>query len=205
VPLAEETGLIVSLGNWILVEACQQMAAWVEQFPTRPGVTMSVNLSHIQLRQPDFVDRVEQAIRDSGLAPERLKLEVAELVLMDEPEANIQVIHRLRDLGVRVQMDDFGTGSSSLSYLNRFRVDTLKIDRSFISRVGAPGEKAAMVQAMITLARELGIRVIAEGVETKQQSEKLITLNCEQAQGYLYSQPLTAEAAGALLQAEVDG
>jgi diguanylate cyclase (GGDEF)-like protein/PAS domain S-box-containing protein len=204
VPLAEETGLIVSLGNWILVEACQQMATWVEQFPTRPSVTMSVNLSHIQLRQPDFVDRVEQAIRDSGLAPERLKLEVAELVLMDEPEANIQVIHRLRDLGVRVQMDDFGTGSSSLSYLNRFRVDTLKIDRSFISRVGAPGEKAAMVQAMITLARELGIRVIAEGVETKQQSEKLITLNCEQAQGYLYSQPLTPEAAGELLQAEVD-
>jgi EAL domain-containing protein (putative c-di-GMP-specific phosphodiesterase class I) len=166
---------------------------------------MSVNLSHIQLRQPDFVDRVEQAIRESGLAPERLKLEVAEMVLMDEPEANIQVIHRLRDLGVRVQMDDFGTGSSSLSYLNRFRVDTLKIDRSFISRVGAPGEKAAMVQAMITLARELGIKVIAEGVETKQQSEKLLMLNCEQAQGYLYSQPLTPEAAEALLQAEVDG
>ncbi|MCZ6917099.1 MAG: EAL domain-containing protein [Gemmatimonadetes bacterium] len=203
VPLAEETGLIVPLGNWILLEACRQMAEWAKLFPSMSSVTISVNLSHMQLRQPDLVDRVQQAIRETGLSAERLKLEVAEMVLMDEPEANIQVIHRLRDLGVRVQMDDFGTGSSSLSYLNRFRVDTLKIDRSFISRVGAPGEKAAMVQAMITLARELGIRVIAEGVETKQQSEKLITLNCEQAQGYLYSQPLIAAEAQALLQAEV--
>lgn len=205
VPLAEETGLIVPLGWWILKEACAQMAKWANRFPGIPELSVSVNLSAKQLRQPDLVDRVTAALRDTDLKPERLQLEIAETVLMDEPDANIEVIHKLRELGVRVQIDDFGTGSSSLSYLNRFHVDSLKIDRSFINRVGVPGEKAAIVQAMITLARNLGIRVIAEGVETDQQSETLITFQCEQAQGYLFSEPLGPDQAGELLAEELSG
>ena len=202
IPLAEETGLIVPLGWWILEQACTQMAKWSQRYPDIQDLSVSVNLSAKQLRQPDLLDKVEGAINGSGLKPEKLKLEIAETVLMDEPDANIQLIHSLRDLGVRVQVDDFGTGSSSLSYLNRFRVDTLKIDRSFISRVGVPGEKAAIVQAMISLARNLGIRVIAEGVETSQQSETLMSFQCDQAQGYLFSEPLDPNEVGALLDAE---
>jgi diguanylate cyclase (GGDEF)-like protein/PAS domain S-box-containing protein len=205
VPLAEETGLIVPLGKWIMEEACRQMAEWVKAYPELKTLTMSVNLAAKQLRQPDLLEQVEEAITTSGLATDRFKLEIAEPVLMDDPESNLQIVAQLRELGVLVQVDDFGTGSSSLAYLNRFRVDTLKIDRSFISQVGVPGEKAAVVQAMITLANQLGIKVIAEGVETPQQSEKLVGLQCEQAQGYLFSQPLTAEAAGKLLDAEVKG
>ncbi len=164
-----------------------------------------MNLAAKQLRQSDLLDQVSNAITTSGLAPERFKLEIAETVLMDDPESNLTIVSQLRDLGVLVQIDDFGTGSSSLSYLNRFRVDTLKIDRSFISQVGVPGEQAAVVQAMITLANQLGIRVIAEGVETPQQSEALVGLQCEQAQGYLFSQPLSVDDVEKLLDAEVKG
>jgi diguanylate cyclase (GGDEF)-like protein len=203
VPLAEETGLIVPLGNWIMEEACRQMAEWVEAYPALDKLSISVNLAAKQLRQSDLLDQVNNAITTSGLAPERFKLEIAETVLMDDPESNLTIVSQLRDLGVLVQIDDFGTGSSSLSYLNRFRVDTLKIDRSFISQVGVPGEKAAVVQAMITLANQLGIKVIAEGVETPQQSETLAGLQCEQAQGYLFSQPLSVDDVEKLLDAEV--
>jgi diguanylate cyclase (GGDEF)-like protein/PAS domain S-box-containing protein len=203
VPLAEETGLIIPLGRWILEEACRQMVEWAKRYPDLPDLTMSVNLSARQLRQPDLVEQITDVVTSSGLAPNRLKLEIAETVLMDDPEANLQAVSDLHDFGVLVQIDDFGTGSSSLSYLNRFRVDTLKIDRSFISQVGVPGEKTAVVQAMITLAEQLGIGVIAEGVETPLQSEHLMDLHCDQAQGYLFSEPLTAQQAEDLLEAEV--
>ena len=203
VPLAEETGLIIPLGRWILEEACRQMVEWTERYPALQDLTVSVNLSAKQVQQPNLVEEVRDVVTKSGLPPERLQLEIAETVLMEDPEANLRMVSMLRDLGVLVQVDDFGTGSSSLSYLNRFRVDTLKIDRSFISQVGVPGEKAAVVQAMITLANQLGIRVIAEGVETPLQSEKLAGFDCERAQGYLFSQPLSAEEAQVLLDAEV--
>jgi len=203
VPLAEETGLIIPLGRWIMEEACRQMAEWVDRYPKLTDLTVSVNLAAKQLRQPDIVAQVKSAVEESGLAPSRFKLEITETVLMDDPESNLEIVSELRDWGVLVQVDDFGTGSSSLAYLNRFRVDTLKIDRSFISQVGVPGEKSAVVQAMITLANQLGIRVIAEGVETPQQSERLVGFKCEQAQGYLFSQPLNAQEADELLAAEV--
>ena len=205
VPLAEETGLIVPLGRWIMEEACRQMVEWVGAYPALDTLGVSVNLAAKQLRQSDLLDQVTSALSTSGLAPQRLKLEIAETVLMDDPESNLQIVSQLRELGVLVQVDDFGTGSSSLAYLNRFRVDTLKIDRSFISQVGIPGEKSAVVQAMITLANQLGIRVIAEGVETPQQSKTLAGLQCEQAQGYLFSQPLSVEDVEKLLDAEVKG
>ncbi len=205
VPLAEETGLIVPLGRWIMEEACRQMVEWVGAYPALETLSVSVNLAAKQLRQSDLLDQVNSALTTSGLAPQRFKLEIAETVLMDDPESNLQIVSQLRELGVLVQVDDFGIGSSSLAYLNRFRVDTLKIDRSFISQVGIPGEKAAVVQAMITLANQLGIRVIAEGVETPQQSKTLAGLQCEQAQGYLFSQPLSVEDVEKLLDAEVKG
>lgn len=203
VPLAEETGLIIPLGRWIMEEACRQMVEWAERYPDLPDLTMSVNLSARQLRQPDLAEQVIEVVTASGLSPNRLKLEIAETVLMDDPEANLKTVSDLHEFGVLVQIDDFGTGSSSLAYLNRFRVDTLKIDRSFISQVAVPGEKSAVVPAMITLAEQLGMRVIAEGVETPQQSEKLLALNCDQGQGYLFSEPLSADQAQDLLEAEV--
>ncbi len=202
VKLAEETGVIVPLGWWILNEACVQMAQWATQYPNIPDLFVSVNITAKQLHHHDLIHTVEEAIASSGVAPESLKLEIAEAVLMDDPDANIEVINKLRELGVRVHIDDFGTGTSSLSYLSQFRVDTLKIDRSLIGGVGLPGDKTAVVEAMIALARNLGIQVIAEGVETSQQSETLMTFQCEQAQGYLFSQPVDPAAAAALMDQE---
>jgi diguanylate cyclase (GGDEF)-like protein/PAS domain S-box-containing protein len=203
--LAEEMGLIVPLGLWVLRQACRQMSAWVERFPDLPDLSVSVNLSAKQLHQADFVRHVAAVLHETGLQPARLKLEIAEAVLMDDPDLHVAVVGELSDLGVQVQVDDFGTGPSSLNYLSRFQVDTLKIDRSFVSGLGDHTDRSAVVQAIITLARDLGIRVVAEGVETDQQSATLVTLRCERGQGYLYSQPVDAEQAAALLRNQREG
>jgi EAL domain-containing protein (putative c-di-GMP-specific phosphodiesterase class I) len=177
------------------------MAVWARRFPELSDLTVSVNLSPKQLRQPDLVDRVHQAIRGANLPPQRLRLEISEQTLMDDADRNIELIDRLRRLGVQVQIDDFGTGSSSLTYLHRFSVDTLKIDRSFVSRMGKPGDRAAIVQAIVTLARDMGISVVAEGVETPGQSAQLQDLRCDRGQGFFFSHPLEADAAADLLVA----
>lgn len=200
VPLAEETGLMVSMGRWALRQACLQMAEWARRFPALRDLSVSVNLSAKQIKQPDIVHQVREALREGGLSPNRLRLEISESVLLDDPDVTEPALQRLRRLGVQVQIDDFGTGTSSLSYLTRLRVETLKIDPSFIREVDAPGERAGLVQAFITLARHLGIRVVAEGVETREQWTTLANLNCDRAQGYLYSQPLDAAEASALLE-----
>jgi diguanylate cyclase (GGDEF)-like protein/PAS domain S-box-containing protein len=202
-PLAEETGLIVPIGNWVMDEACRQMASWIRQFPSLPELTVSVNLSSKQLRQPDLVNRVGQAVSDAGLTPRHLRLEISEQTLMDDADRNVDLIERLRARGIQVQIDDFGTGTSSLTYLHRFSVDTLKIDQSFVSRMGMPGEKAAMINAIINLARDMGITVVAEGIETPDQSAKLLSLQCDRGQGYLFSHPLDADAAADFLAARV--
>ncbi|MDP3774142.1 MAG: EAL domain-containing protein [Gemmatimonadales bacterium] len=204
-PLAEEMGLIVPLGRWVLRQACRQMSAWVERFQDMPDLSVSVNLSAKQLHQTDLVHHIAEVLHETRLEPGRLKLEIAEAVLMDDPDLHVAVVRQLSDLGVQVQVDDFGTGSSSLNYLSRFQIDTLKIDRSFVSSLGDHVERSAVVQAIITVARELGIRVVAEGIETTQQSDRLITLRCERGQGYLYSQPVDAEKAAALLQEQREG
>lgn len=204
-PLAEEMGLIVPLGLWVLRQACRQMAAWVERFPDLPDLSVSVNLSAKQLHQADLVDQIRGVLRETGLPPGRLKLEIAEAVLMDDPEPHIAVVHELSDLGVQVQVDDFGTGPFSLNYLSRLQVDTLKIDRSFVTSLGDHMDRSAVVQAIITLARDLGIRVVAEGIETTEQSARLITLRCERGQGYLYSQPVDADEAAAMLRHQHHG
>lgn len=202
-PLAEETGLIVPIGNWVLDEACRQMADWVHRFPLLPDLTVSVNLSSKQLQQPDLLSKVGQAISKADLPPKRLRLEISEQTLMEEVDRNMELIELLRTMGVQVQIDDFGTGTSSLGHLHRFRVDTLKIDRSFVNRMGMPGDRAAMIQAIITMARDMGISVVAEGVETPDQSAKLLSFKCDRGQGYLFSHPLEADAAADFLAARL--
>lgn len=202
VPIAEETGVMIPMGWWVLDRACSQMAHWAERFPSMNELSISVNLSAKQLRQPDLINRVNSALERSGLPPERLLLEVGEKALMEEPEWHREVLTGLQELGVGVQIDDFGTGTSSLSYLGRFKVSTLKIDRSFVQSVDLPEEEAAVVQAIITLARQLGIRVVAEGIETDGQGDRLLSLNCDDGQGFLFSHPLEAEAVTAVLAGE---
>ncbi len=202
VPVAEETGVIIPFGRWALREACTQMGRWMERFPDRRDLTISVNMSARQLQQADLVDDIRQVLADTGIAPQQLKLEVTETVLMNDPDFSTGVVQRLSEMGIQVQIDDFGTGYSSLSYLSRLRIDTLKIDRSFVSSLGEHGERAVIVEAIIRLARDLGIHVIAEGVETAEQLESLRGLVCEHGQGFLFSRPVTGDAAGDLLGAQ---
>jgi len=205
IPLALETGLIVPIGNWVMEEACRQMADWVQRFPGLPELKVSVNLAGKQLRQPNLVELVHLALHEAGLPPDRLLLEVSEEDLMMDADRNIETIRKLKEMGVRVQIDDFGTGSSSLTYLNRFQVDTLKIDRSFVSSLGLGNDRAAVVQAMITLARDMGIQVIAEGVETEDQSTRLKSFQCDRGQGYLFSKPMDVGDTEAFLESSLKG
>ena len=193
VPLAEETGLIVPMGWWIIREATAQMADWVSRFPELADAAMNVNLASKQIQQPDLVERIAATLADVGLPPERLTLEISEVALLEDPVHNVRVVHRLRDMGVQVEIDDFGTGYSSLSYLSDFRVSSVKIDRTFISRLGVKGPASAVVEAVITLVRDLGLVVSAEGVETDEQSTLLKELRCDHGQGFFYSHPLSAD------------
>ncbi|BAZ00311.1 diguanylate cyclase/phosphodiesterase with Chase sensor [Tolypothrix tenuis PCC 7101] len=199
IPLAEETGLIIPLGQWILQAACQQLAVWQAQFPTNPPLMMSINLSGHQLTQCDLVDYIEQTLQETGLNGESLKLEITETVAMNDVETAISIMLRLRTLNLRLSIDDFGTGYSSLSYLHRFPVNTLKIDRSFVSRMEDTDEDAAIVQTIIMLSHALGMDVVAEGVETAAQQAKLHSLGCEYGQGYFFSKPVDSKTATALL------
>ncbi|HYE12841.1 MAG TPA: EAL domain-containing protein [Pyrinomonadaceae bacterium] len=199
IPMAEETGLILPLGLWVLREACRQVREWQGRSPMHRALTLSVNLSGKQFMQPDLVEHVEDVLRETDFDPRCLQLEITESVLMDSAESAVAMLEALRAIGARVSIDDFGTGYSSLSYLHRFPINTLKIDRSFVGRMGPGVEKAEIVRTIVTLARNLGMEVVAEGVETLDQSEQLRALECDYAQGYLYSKPVSGEAAGALL------
>ena len=196
VSILEETGLIVVVGLWVMQVACRQARAWQEQVPRHRDLSISVNLSAKQFQQPDLVQQVTDILNQTGLSPTSLKLEITESLLMEDPEAKVEVIEELRSAGVRVQIDDFGTGYSSLSYLQRFTFDTLKIDRSFVSQLG---NRTDIVATIISLARGLGVNVIAEGVETEEQTARLGELNCEHAQGFLFREPVDPKAAGELL------
>jgi diguanylate cyclase (GGDEF)-like protein len=187
VPIAEESGLITSIGAWVLTEACSACAAW--QRAGEPEVGVTVNVSGRQLDQPGLEPDVAEALRSSGIAPGALTLEVTEsLLVAGHPEAR-SVLDRLRAVGVRIAIDDFGTGYSSLSWLARLPLDTLKVDRSFIAGLGVVEGELAIVRAMIHLAHTLGLEVVAEGVETESQLAELTTLGCDQAQGYLFGRP----------------
>jgi len=203
--VAEDTGLIVPLGWWVLNEACRQMASWARRFPRYRDLPVGVNLSSKQLRQPDLVERIEEALRSADLPPRCLTLEVKEGDLMSDPEVHAPVIRKIRELGVDVEIDDFGTTSSFIQYLDQFQVSALKLDPSFVRLAEAGRDRDPVLQAIITLARSLGIRVVAEGVETSRQGDRLRDLRCEQGQGYLFARPLETQAVDQLLASRVDG
>jgi diguanylate cyclase (GGDEF)-like protein len=190
IPLAEETGQIVPMGWWIIEEAARNAARWQLEHPE--PFQVSINLSARQLLQPDLADRVADVIAQTGVHPASLCFEITESVLMDDAETVIDVISRVRALGVQFAIDDFGTGYSSLGYLKRFPVDAVKIDRSFVSGLGSDPGDAAIVSAVIGLAHALGLRVTAEGVETEDQLMALIALECDEAQGYFFLPPQPA-------------
>lgn len=197
IPIAEECGMIHPVGRWVVEQACRQLAAW-DEGGTR-GLTMGVNLSARQLVQADLAGEIERAAQGAGVDLRMLKVEITESAMMPNDPAIQQTLTRLRQLGVAISLDDFGTGYSCLSYLHDFPVTTLKIDRSFVSRIGQTTERPEIVRAIVSLAHNLGMDVIAEGVETVEQLERLRQLGCEFVQGFYFSQPLDADAATAFL------
>jgi diguanylate cyclase (GGDEF)-like protein len=195
IPIAEETGLIIPIGQWVLKEACRQMRRWQELSSTDELLTINVNLSGKQFMQPDLLEQIQGVLQEIGLDPRSLKLEITESVVMDNIETATRTLEQLRALGVELSIDDFGTGYSSLSYLQRFPVSTLKVDRSFISRITESAGTAEIVRTIMKLAQTLGMDVVAEGVETEQQRAQLRTLECEFGQGYYFARPMDREAA----------
>ena len=194
IPLAEDTGLIVPIGQWILKRACQQLAKWQWQSPANRNLFMSVNLSSKQIAQPDLVNWIREVLEETNLEAKYLKLEITESSVMDNAEMAVRLLKRLQALGVQLSIDDFGTGYSSLGYLHRFPVNTLKIDRSFVGRIGEAAENIEIVRTIISLAENMGMEVVAEGVETLSQLTQLRKLNCQYGQGYLFSRPVDAES-----------
>jgi diguanylate cyclase (GGDEF)-like protein/PAS domain S-box-containing protein len=202
IPVAEETGLVGVIGEMMLKEACQQMKIWQDRYPRTPPLGISVNVSTRQLGHAGVVDQVARILRETGLAPGSLTLELTESTLMQNLKAGAGVIRQLHDMSVHVHVDDFGMGYSSLSYLQDLPVDTLKVDRSFVSGMEGRPQQAAIVRAIVGLARNLGMDVIAEGVETDAQADTLLRLRCPTAQGFLFSRPIPAAEAERLI---VDG
>jgi EAL domain-containing protein (putative c-di-GMP-specific phosphodiesterase class I) len=197
IPIAEETGLIVPLGMWVLEASCRQLAAWDRG--ASPGLEIAVNLSGRQLCEPDLVEAVAGVLADTGISATRLCLEITESVLMGETAVAEEAIAGLHALGVRLAVDDFGTGYSSLLYLRRFPVQTLKLDRAFVAGLGENDVDVTIVASTIELAHALGLQALAEGVERPDQLELLRRLGCDLAQGYLWSKPVAAEQLGAML------
>jgi EAL domain-containing protein (putative c-di-GMP-specific phosphodiesterase class I) len=192
IPLAEEIGLIVPIGQWVLRQACVDAMSWPDD------VKVAVNLSPMQLGSKTLVDDVAAALADSGLAPDRLELEITETAMLEDTDATLVTLNRLRDLGVEIAMDDFGTGYSSLSYLRRFPFDKVKIDRSFVAGLGQGHDADAIVNAVSDLCRKLGMATTAEGVETEDQLRLLRLAGCTEVQGYLFSRPRPAGEVAAL-------
>ena len=199
IPLAEESGLIVPIGEWVLREACRQARAWQDQ--GLPMVRIAVNVSALQFRRLDLVDTVRRALIDADVNARYLEIELTESAVMTHPEESVEILERLSRMGVVVSVDDFGTGYSSISYLRRFPIDKLKIDRTFISNLMTSAEDASIVRAIISLAHGLRLKVVAEGVETAEQVSFLQKLGCDQYQGFFFSRPVTATAFEELLRA----
>jgi diguanylate cyclase (GGDEF)-like protein/PAS domain S-box-containing protein len=191
IPLAEETGLIVAIGEWALFTACAQVKTWLNA--GLPPLEMAVNLSSVQFRQSKLTNTIEQALKAANLAPQHLKLELTESMIMHQAQDTIATLHQFKEMGVGLSVDDFGTGYSSLSYLKRFPLDSLKIDRSFVKDITSDPDDAAITNAIIAMAHSLNLSVVAEGVETPAQLEFLRTHGCDTIQGYLLSKPLPAE------------
>ncbi|GJG88868.1 hypothetical protein tb265_40490 [Gemmatimonadetes bacterium T265] len=200
IPLAEETGLIVPLGRWVLDTACRQAAGWPAA-PGKRGVAVTVNVSGRQLARPEFVSEVEAALAASGLAPARLTLELTESTVIHDPARAITRLTALKALGVRLAVDDFGTGYSALSYLQQFPLDVLKIDKRFVDPVAAGGQAAALAAAIVGLGDALSLQTVAEGIESAAQAAVLRAMRCALGQGYHFARPLAADVIGGWLAA----
>jgi EAL domain-containing protein (putative c-di-GMP-specific phosphodiesterase class I) len=204
IPLAEETGLIMPLGQWVLREACRQIRDWQQQHPTEPPLRVSVNLSPRQFRDPRLVESVAEILSASGLDPACLNLEITEGATMDDTEAAIQVLHRLKALGVGIAIDDFGTGYSSLAYLKRFPIDTLKVDKVFVDGLRHDDQGSdAIIRAVLMFAQSMHLNVTGEGIETVEQLEELKLMGCQQGQGYYFARPLSSEAMETMLTEDI--
>ena len=201
IPVAEETGLIVPIGRWVLAEACRQIRAWQMSHARREPLTIGVNLSVKQFSQPDLIDQIKSALDGTGASPSALRLEITESAIIDKGKAATSILSRIRDLGVQVYLDDFGKGYSSLSYLHGLPIDAIKIDRDFVSTMDTDDKNLRLVRTILTLAEIVGVRAEAEGISTAEQLRELRALNCEQGQGYLFSAPITPDAVEELLDA----
>jgi EAL domain-containing protein (putative c-di-GMP-specific phosphodiesterase class I) len=199
IPLAEETRLIIPIGRWVLEESCRQLKEWEDRYQYDPPLSMSVNLSSVQLTHQEFVEQVELIISEVGIDPSNLVLEITESMIMEDNQITATTISKLRALGVRVHLDDFGTGYSALSYLQRYPIDILKIDRSFIGKINGNGENIEIIKAILNLARDLNMGVIAEGIETECQFDLLKDLNCEFGQGFYFAKPMDFRATESML------
>ncbi len=199
IPMAEETGLIVPIGRWVLLRACAIMAGWRRVVPNANGIYLAVNISGKQFSQPDLLEHVKRALQKADLPPECLRLEITETAIMENAASAVDRLHRLKNNGITISIDDFGTGYSSMSYLQRFPLDALKVDISFVRSLDQRPENQAIVKAIVSLAHTLGLKVVAEGVEKESQREFLLSLGCEYGQGFLFSRPLPEERAVELM------
>ncbi len=200
IPIAEESGLIPKLGEWMLVNSCKQIKAWQDAGVFAANVRVAVNISNRQLQAGNFLDILQRALTQSGITPKCLELELTESAVMHDPDNTISLFNEIHKMGIDIAVDDFGTGYSSLSYLRKLPIDTLKIDRSFVQDIDVDANDEAIVNAIIGLAHHLGLQVVAEGVETEKQRKHLLSQGCDILQGYLFSRPLPAEQVPALAQ-----
>jgi len=200
IPVSEVTGLIIPMTIWMLRDSCQKLASWKERLPGNENLIMSVNLSGKHFAQNDLVAQVKGILKETGIQSNCLKLELTESAIMDNAEEAIAILNQLKSIGTQLSIDDFGTGYSSLSYLHRFPIDTLKIDRSFVSSMENGSENGEIVRTVIALAKALNLTIIAEGIETIHQLHQLRILGCEYGQGFLFSRPVPREEAEALLE-----
>jgi EAL domain-containing protein (putative c-di-GMP-specific phosphodiesterase class I) len=190
VPIAEESGLIVPIGEWVLTEACRQAREWLDQ--GLPPVRVAVNVSALQFLAKDFFTNVRSALHSTGVTPQNLELELTETVLMQDAESAVETLYSLKALGVQLAVDDFGIGYSSFSYLRKFPLDCLKVDRSFINDIAPGSDNATILSALISIGKSLNHRVVAEGVETQEQVHYLRGQGCNEGQGYFFSHPVMA-------------
>ncbi|OPY89298.1 MAG: Phytochrome-like protein cph2 [Syntrophus sp. PtaU1.Bin208] len=197
IPLAEDTGLILPLGEWVLRTACGHMKTWLDNGV--PPLRLAVNISPVQLKDPGFVDMVTTVIKESGIKPANLDLEITETVLMEQTSSIVEVLHKLKDFGIHISLDDFGTGYSSLNYLQNLPIDTLKIDRSFVRKLVLNQEQPRIIETILALGNNLGMDVIAEGIETTEQMKKLQDMECQRGQGFFFSRPMDESAVASLL------
>ncbi len=204
IPLAEETGLIVQIGRWVLDRSCAIMAGWRRAIPSANGLYLAVNISGKQFSQPDLLEHVKRALENNDLPPEHLRLEITETAIMENAASAVDRLQRLKSNGITISIDDFGTGYSSMSYLQRFPLDALKVDISFVRSLDQRPENQAIVKAIVSLAHTLGLKVVAEGVEKESQRDFLLGLGCEYGQGFMFSRPLPEEKAVEMMLKTLD-